>query len=144
MMNNLMFSNLLETIERMIPVAAICFVIWLAYKNNVHGKRVSEKQIDLFGKVADKFGAAEDFLGFLRSNEGRVMLHDTAPPRKVEGRSQIRFIQVGIMLAVIGIALLLNAHDYLAILLLSVSVGLFIVSYVTILWERKTKDKIDS
>lgn len=143
-MTELMFSNMLETIERLVPIGALCFVIWIAFKFYAQSKRVTEKQIELFSSVADKFSLAEEFIGFLQSKEGQVVLHNTASLKRSEYRSQLLFIQVGIMLTVIGIVFLLISYQKSGMLLLGLSAGFFMISYVTGLWKRKTKDERDN
>lgn len=143
-----------DTILFVIGAALIGWILWLIYKRQQHRTELQARHFELFNRTVDKFGTSQEFVSFLQSKEGQTMLYAQTPAKQAKWRTQLRFIQVGIILILIGVAFLLNAMQYVGnpdinfihkvedfrfwgVLSIGSAFGLFIIAFVTNIWERK-------
>lgn len=142
-----------DTLMFVSVVALLGWIIWLNFRGRQQLTELKRMQLQLLTSALEKFGVAAEFTAFLQSHEGQAILCDGESPNKGPRRTNIRFVQAGILLAFAGAGLFLCASRYsgtpggdlvdvLAMLnftgtvAISTGVGLFVVAAVTFLWER--------
>lgn len=134
-------------------VALVGWILWLYFRRRQQAIELKRMQMHLSTNALQKFGAADEFVAFLQSKEGRAMLCDDELPAKERSRTSIRLVQVGILMLFAGVGLILSARWYsgtpnsemqevLTVFTfsgttaISLGVGLFVAALVTSLWER--------
>lgn len=142
-----------DTLMFVSVVALAGWIIWLNFRRRQQAIELKRMQMHLSTNALQKFGAADEFVAFLQSKEGKAMLCDDELPAKSRSRTSIRLVQIGILMLFAGAGLLLSAHWYSGTLnaelrevltvftftgttAVSLGVGLFVAALVTSLWER--------
>lgn len=143
-----------DTLMFTLMAGLAAWVLFLLFRRMQQRSELQAKHLDLFNRAVDKFGTSQEFVSFLQSKEGQTMLYAQAPIKQQKSRSQLRFVQVGIILAVIGIACFLNAMQYTGetdinfihkvqdlrywgMLTIGLAIGLFLIAIVTGIWEKR-------
>jgi uncharacterized iron-regulated membrane protein len=83
--------------------ALIGWMIWMdARRRQMNFKAATEFR----HKLLDKFGSAAEFIGFIKTNEGQLFLSLPMDGRSTPLDRIIRFVQVGVILAFVGLSLI--------------------------------------
>ena len=142
-----------DTLMFVSVVALAGWIIWLHFRRRQQAIELKRMQMHLSTNALQKFGAADEFVAFLQSKEGRSMLCDDQLPEKGRSRTSIRLVQIGSLMLFAGVGLYLSAYWYgeppnadMAEVLsvftftgttaISLGVGLFVAALVTSVWER--------
>lgn len=98
----------------LIWAVVVSWIAWLTYRIFIRALEQRERRRALIERVVDRLPSTDEWIAFVRSAEGRELLHGptsawtAANPR----RSVIRFVQSGILILCVGIALLVSAMRY--------------------------------
>lgn len=84
------------------------WVVWLFFQRSRKVLELEQQRMATLARLVDKFPSAEGFLAFVESNEGRRLLATTERKTTVH-RTVLRFVQMGMVVAAIGLALLWSA-----------------------------------
>jgi hypothetical protein len=90
--------------------AAGCFGIWMAFRRTELRQREQMQRNETLRILVQKFNSSEEFVGFVNSDAGRQLLAPAAQPVRPHIFSVLRFVQVGVVLALIGTGMLIRAH----------------------------------
>ena len=130
------------------------WVAWLLVRRQQIGTQARLQRADSFNRLLEKFGTAKEFVDFLNTEQGNKLLEDPLPQHTNGRKVALRFVQVGIVLAALGVAITLNwirmadyvhaqsnpdinwihkewDYYYWWVLSLSLSAGMFIIAFVT-------------
>ena len=137
-------------------IALLCFflfiliagVLWflLMRRNTVAKNRLM--RAEAINRLVDKFGSAKEVAEFLKSEQGRKILEDPAPPPVSPRIRVIRLVQIGVVTIFLGIACFVNAwrmgsltdpnfvHQYFQLqywgtICLAIGAGLLLVGFIT-------------
>ena len=86
-------------------------VAWIAWLWHVRANKsldIERARLGAIGKAIDKFSCSEQFLAFMASDEAKL-LFGIPPARATAFSSILRFLQLGAIAIVVGLALLGNA-----------------------------------
>lgn len=142
-----------DTLMFVAVVGLVGWLFWLRHKRQLQLGDVKRTRLTLLSNAMEKFGAGNEFVAFLQSDEGQAIVGGNETSGNGSRKVPMRFVQVGIVLAFVGAGLLFSAsryhgamtaelQDVLALLnfmgttALSMGVGLIVVAMVTALWER--------
>ena len=101
---------IVEEVVLMVVVTALtAWILWLLFRRYQVQTLARAQRTETFSRLIDKFGTAREFVDFLQSDAGRKVLEDPIAPPVDPRMSVRRFVQCGIILLGLGIALLLNA-----------------------------------
>jgi len=101
---------MIEEVVMMLVVAALAaWVLWLVFRRHQLQVQARLQRNETFNRLIDKFGTAKEFVDFLQTEAGRKFLEDPIAPPVHPLTSVHRFVQGGIVLLVLGGALLVNA-----------------------------------
>ena len=90
--------------------AAGCFGIWMVFRKVELKQREQLQRNETLRILVQKFNTADEFVGFVNSEAGRQLLTPTPQLPKPQAASVLRFIQIGIVLALIGMGMLAHAQ----------------------------------
>jgi hypothetical protein len=97
--------------DALLAVSLVVFagwVAWLYFHRARQAMEMERERMATIGRLVDKFPSADPFLAFVQSNEGRVLFG--ARERKATAhRAVMRFVQMGMVTAVVGLSLLWSA-----------------------------------
>jgi hypothetical protein len=85
------------------------WVLWLVFRQYQLRTKARMQRTETFNRLIDKFGTAKEFVDFLQSDAGRRFMEDPLAAPAHPLTSVRRFLQGGIILTVLGGALMLNA-----------------------------------
>ena len=92
-----------------IPLAVFAgWVAWLFFQRAREVLALERERLSTIGRMIDKFPSADSFLEFVHSSAGRA-LFATVDRNRAALRTVLRFVQMGIVVAAIGLALLWSA-----------------------------------
>ena len=101
---------IVEEVVMMLAVAGLAaWVLWLLFKRHQLHAQARLLRSETFNRLVDKFGTAKEFVDFLQTDAGRKFLEDPIGPPVHPLTSVRRFVQGGVVLLVLGAALLVNA-----------------------------------
>ncbi|MBM3749061.1 MAG: hypothetical protein FJW34_25115, partial [Acidobacteria bacterium] len=83
-------------------IALLGWICWLYFRRRQVLSELKRMQLQLACSALDKFGSAGEFVAFLQSREGQVMLYDSASSGVSRPRTNLRLVQAGILLAFVG------------------------------------------
>jgi len=143
-----------DTLVMVSVIALLGWICWLYFRRRQLLSELKKMQLHLASSALDKFGSAGEFVAFLQSREGQVMLYDSASPGQSRPRTNIRLVQAGILVAFVGAGLFLSERllpiaqsradrEVMDVLIfsgtvaVSMAVGLWVTALVTMLWERR-------
>jgi hypothetical protein len=86
-------------------VALFGFIGWLVWMDARRRQMNFKAATDFRYKLLDKFGSATEFIGFIKTNEGQRFLNLPTEGRPGPLERIIRFVQVGVILAFVGLSL---------------------------------------
>jgi hypothetical protein len=92
----------------MIPALA-GWVLWLVFRHYQLRIAARTQRTETFNRLIDKFSTAKEFVDFLQSDAGRKFMEDPLASPAHPLTSVRRFLLGGIILTVLGGALMLNA-----------------------------------
>jgi len=131
-----------------IPVISIAGGIAMIIVMSLAATRTRQHQAELKAnvqmKLIERFGSADDFLKFVRTDEGKQFLGD-AP--KIAKRGMVGGVRVGIIMTSIGLAFVglafINDRDWFvpAFILLGLGLGFFISALVSMRMAKKLEDQ---
>lgn len=124
--------------------STVIAITWAAAQTR---QKRAQHHADVQLKLIDRFGTAEDFVQFVKSDEGRHFLGD---PSRVARRGLVAGIRSGIILAFLGLAFLLCAWvqrdgDFYipAFILLALGGGFFISAVVSMRMAKEMEKHDD-
>jgi len=85
------------------------WVLWLVFRQYQLRTKARMQRTETFNRLIDKFGTAKEFVDFLQTDAGRRFMEDPLASPAHPMTSVRRFLQGGIILTVLGGALMLNA-----------------------------------
>lgn len=91
--------------------AAGCFGIWMVFRKVELRQREQMQRNETLRILVQKFNTSEEFVGFVNSDAGRQLLTPAPQPVKPQTASVLRFVQIGIVLALIGLGMLTHAQS---------------------------------
>jgi len=91
-------------------IAGGSFVLWLLFRRGEWRQREQIQRNETLRILVQKFNTSDEFVGFVNSDAGRLLLTPVAQKPKSPASSVLRFVQVGIVLTLIGVAMLIHAH----------------------------------
>jgi len=129
-------------------LAAGCFCIWMVFRKVELKQREQLQRNETLRILVQKFNSSEEFVGFVNSDAGRQLLTPAPQLPKPQLFSALRFVQIGVVLAMIGAGMLSRAHEmrnltdinfvnqrndisYFGMLAMMTGVGLLIVAALT-------------
>jgi len=135
-------------------IALLGWICWLYFRRRQVLSELKRMQLQLACSALDKFGSAGEFVAFLQSREGQVMLYDSASPGVSRPRTNLRLVQAGILLAFVGCGFfvamrllpvaqsradreVMDVLIFSGTVAVSMAVGLWVTALVTMLWERR-------
>ena len=130
------------------------WIAWLFFRRQQFGSEARMKRAEVFNKLLDKFGTANEFVEFMETEQGKMFLENPLPYQVGPQKVVLRFVQVGIILLALSVALIANwvrisnyvhaqsnpdinwvskewDYYYWWVLTLSLAVGMFIIAFVT-------------
>jgi|SRR5947209_8190994 hypothetical protein len=90
--------------------AAACFWIWMAFRKTELRQREQMQRNETLRILVQKFNTSDEFVGFVNSDAARQLLAPAAPLGRPHIFYVLRFVQVGVVLALIGAGMLAHAH----------------------------------
>jgi hypothetical protein len=120
------------------------FVLWLLFRRKQTIHHLEYHRLEVLNKMIDKYGSSAEFISFMQTDAGKRLIQNAngQPNGKPSGSvSVLRFIQVGVMLFVLGGGFMAQADmygpdtAYWGIMCFMLAIGLWIVAIVTILWN---------
>jgi len=81
------------------------WVVWVV-STNLRKKRVAQTQAEMQAKLLDKLSASQDLAEFLKTEAGRRLMETTPAERTNPFGKILASIQIGLVLFLLGIALL--------------------------------------
>jgi len=135
-------------------IALLGWICWLYFRRRQVLSELKRMQLQLACSALDKFGSAGEFVAFLQSREGQVMLYDSASSGVSRPRTNLRLVQAGILLAFVGCGFfvamrllpvaqsradreVMDVLIFSGTVAVSMAVGLWVTALVTMLWERR-------
>ena len=89
-------------------VALAGWVAWLWHMRASKSLEIERARLDVIGRTIDKFSSSEEFLTFLASDQAKSLL-GSPPARASTASSILRFVQLGAIAIVLGLALFWSA-----------------------------------
>jgi Na+/H+ antiporter NhaD/arsenite permease-like protein len=86
------------------------FVLLLLFRRSEQRHRDQIQRNETLRILVQKFNTSDEFVGFVNSEAGRQLLSPTTQPPKPQVFSTLRFVQVGVVLIMIGLGMLVHAH----------------------------------
>jgi hypothetical protein len=99
-----------DVLSLAVILAAGCFGMWLLFRKVELRQREQMQRNETLRILVQKFNTSEEFVGFVNSDAGRQLLTPAAQPVKPQTASVLRFVQIGIVLALIGLGMLAHAE----------------------------------
>jgi len=89
-------------------VVLICFILYLVFRRYQLTMQAKNNKIDTLNRLLEKFGTAKEFVEFAQSPQGKKLLEEPAAPMSNPLGKVMRFVQAGIVFALIGVADVIN------------------------------------
>ena len=128
-------------------IGGIAMIIIISLAGAQTRQRRAELRAQVQMKLIDRFGSADEFVQFVKSNEGKEFLGD-AP--QVARSSGVRGIRTGIILGFIGASFAVLGgiadHDWFvpAFILLGLGLGFFVSAMVSMKLARDMEKNVSS
>ena len=100
-----------EVLALAVIFAAGCFCIWIVFRKVELRQREQLQRNETLRILVQKFTTADEFVGFVNSEAGRQLLTPAPQERRSQSARVIRFVQVGVVLIMIGGGMLVHAHS---------------------------------
>jgi hypothetical protein len=101
-------------IEEVLALAVVlifaAFVLLLLYRRSEMRQKDQIQRNETLRILVQKFNTSDEFVGFVNSEAGRQLLAPATPLPKPQVFTALRFIQVGVVLIMIGAGMLVHAH----------------------------------
>lgn len=101
-----------ETLMLIGLVAFAAWVAWLFFRRAQLAAQRSQLDLELRNRLLDKFASAQEFLEFVETEKGRKLLQGLAPPASNPLLTPMRFMQAGVLSALLGCGFYLNAGRF--------------------------------
>jgi preprotein translocase subunit YajC len=142
-----------DTLMFVSVIILLGWIIWLQFRKRQQQTELRKLQLQFVSEALTKSPTTTEFVSFLQSKEGLAMLSDGQGPANGRSRTNIRIVQLGTLLAFVGVGFFFCAaryhgtpdkdlQDVLAMLnftgtlAISSGIGLYAVATVAYLWER--------
>jgi hypothetical protein len=89
--------------------AMFAFIIWVVF-STIRRYKVTKVQSEIQTKLLEKFGSSQELLAYLETDAGRYFLESTSLERSNPLNRILTSVQVGLILSLLGIALLIVAR----------------------------------
>ena len=127
---------------------------WYLYQRQQRIERGRQDRVEKFSRLTDKFSSANEFVEFLRSDEGKKFLDDPVSSRSNPHLRVLRFLQAGIASLFLGAGFFFNAlrlrpltdinyvhqemdSEFFGLFTVFIGIGLLVIAYVTHVYLKK-------
>jgi hypothetical protein len=102
--------NYPEALGLAVIFAAGCFGMWMVFRKLELRHREQMQRNETLRVLVQKFNTSDEFVGFVNSDAGRQLLSPSPQLPKPQAASALRFVQVGVVLLMIGAGMIAHAH----------------------------------
>ena len=90
----------------------VAWVLFLLFRRYQVRQQESARKLELFGKLVDKFGDSDQFVTFVKSDEGRQLLKQSGMNGSTAKTAALRMFIIGALLFAVGYGSLSGASAY--------------------------------